>query len=256
MDRNPTVQATTVTTGRTTKRPTRPADATTPRMRAAALIGIAGQVAILLGSSIASWFQDDRYSIARHEMSDMAATGVPHAWFVQLYSGICGATTIIFAWAALRPALTGIRGRTQAAVLLTITFGAGFLSDAFFRIDCRTADGCTAEQKIQTWHAVIHASSAMLLLPLLVTPFLVARCLRRSPRWAPLARPSVWFGVALDVVILAMLFVGDQWGTGYLQRLFLLLGAAWIILLAAWILRLAVAANGPAHDGAPDRTRD
>lgn len=140
-------------------------------------------------------------------------------------------------------------------MLLTVTFGAGFLSDAFFRIDCRTADGCTAEQKIQTWPAVIHASSGVLLLPLLVTPFLVARCLRRSPRWAPMARPSVWFGVALDASILAMLFVGDQWGTGYVQRLFLLLGAAWLILLAAWILRLGAAANGPAHDGAPDDTR-
>ena len=255
MQRNPPVQVNTVTAGPVRPSPTRAAGAITPRIRAAALIGIAGQVAMLLGSTIASWFQDDRYSIARHEMSDMAATGVSHAWFVQLYTGICGLSAIVFAWAALRPTLAGIRGRTQAAVLLTITFGAGFLSDAFFRIDCRTADGCTAQQKVQTWHAVIHASSGVLLPVLLVTPFLVARCLRRSPRWARMARPSVWFGVALDLVILAMLFVGDHWGTGYVQRLFLLLGAAWITLLAAWILRLGAAANGPGHDRARDHAR-
>jgi len=224
----------------------------TPRMRAAAMAGLLGQIVLTLGWLIAGWLQDDAYSIARHDMSDMAAIGAPHAWFVQLYQGICGAATIVFAWLALRPALAGVRGRTQAAVLLTITWGAGYLSDAFFRIDCRIADGCTPEQQIQTWPATIHSSTTLLLLVFAVTPYVVARCLRRSPQWARLARPSVLFGVAIDVVLVAAIAIGDQWGNGYAQRLLILLGAGWTALLAAWVLRIATFQNSAtAADNAP-----
>ena len=207
-------------------------------MRAAAWAGIAGQVALTMGWLIATVWQDDKYDVARHDMSDMAAIGVPHAWFVQAYLGLAGASMIAFVWLALRPALAGVRGRTLTSILLTITWGLGTLSDTFFRIDCRAADGCTAEQQVRTWHATIHASTSLGLLVFAVTPYVVARCLRRSPSWARLARPSVYFGIAIDVVLVAAVAIGQHWGTGYAQRLLLTLGAAWTSLLAAWVLRL------------------
>ena len=207
-------------------------------MRTAAWAGVAGQAVLTLGWLIATAWQDDKYDVARHDMSDMAAIGVPHAWFVQTYQGIAGITMIAFVWLALRPALAGVRGRTLTAILLTLTWGLGTLSDAFFRIDCRAADGCTAEQQVQSWHATIHVSTTLLLLVFAVTPYVVARCLRRSRSWARLARPSVWFGIAIDVVLVAAVFIGARWGTGYAQRVLPLLSAAWISLLAAWVLRL------------------
>jgi hypothetical protein len=216
-----------------------PTDITTSTtMRAAARAGIAGQIALTVGSVVATVWQDDKYDAARHDMSDMAAIGVPHAWFVQLYQGVAGITMIAFVWLALRPALAGVRGRTLTAILLTLTWGLGMLSDVFFRIDCRAADGCTPEQQIRSWHATVHASTTLLLLVLAVTPYVVARCLRRSPGWARLARPSVWFGIAIDLVMVVTIAIGTQWGAGYAQRLLLLLGATWTSLLAAWVLHL------------------
>lgn len=240
MTANPTTKPATTTT------------ATTRRMRAAALAGVSGQVFLVVGMLVAGWLQDGPYSVARHDMSDMAAVGVSHAWVVQLSQGVGGATTVIFAWLAFRPALAGVRGRTQAAVLLTVTWGVGNLSDVFFRVDCRIADGCTREEQVQTWHAAIHSFTSVGLLIFAVTPYLVARCLRRSSQWARLARPSVYFGVGVDVFLVAAIALGEHWGTGYAQRLMLLSGAAWIAMLATWPLWISARQEMAAGDARSD----
>lgn len=214
------------------------------RIRLAAELGVAGQVALTSGWVIATLLQDGKYDAARDEMSDMAAVGVPHAWFVLAYMGFAGTTTILFAWGALRPLLAGVKGRTLATVLLSLTWGLGNLSDSLFRIDCRVADGCTTEQQVQSWHAVVHASSSILFLPLLFAPFVVARVLRRSPDWADVSRASRWFGLGIVLAIVASVFLTGQWGAGYVQRLLLTLGAAWVIVLAARAARLARPVGG------------
>jgi Protein of unknown function (DUF998) len=208
------------------------------RIRLAAELGIAGQVALVVGSVVATLLQDGKYDAARDEMSDMAAIGVPHAWVVLVYMGFAGATAIVFGWAAMRPLLAGVKGRTLAAVLLSLTWGLGNLSDSLFRIDCRVADGCTIEQQVQSWHAVVHASSSILFLPLLFAPFVVARALRRSPDWADLSRTSRWFGLGIVLAIVASVLLTGQWGAGYVQRLLLTLGAVWIGLLARRAVQL------------------
>lgn len=209
----------------------------TPVMRAAAVAGLLGQVVLIVGSWTATWLQDGRYDVARDDLSDLDAIGAPYAWVSLFSEAVCGIATVAFVWLALRPALSGVRGRTQTAVLLTLTWGLGTLSSAFFRLDCRTADGCTPEQKVQSWHAVVHVATTPLLLVLAIVPYLVARCLRRSPTWSPFAGPSLMFGVALDVVLVAGIALDSHWGAGYAQRL-LALAAVWIALLAASVIRV------------------
>ena len=88
--------------------------------------------------------------------------------------------------------------------------------DAFFRLDCRIADGCTPRQTVSSWHGIIHAvSGVVLLLLLLVAPHVVARCLRLSPDWAALARPSVLLGVAIDLTAIAYIALDGKSGAGY-----------------------------------------
>jgi hypothetical protein len=81
------------------------------RIRLAAVLGVAGQVFLTLGRVVATLLQGGKYDAARDEMSDMAATGVPHAWLVLVYMAFAGATTIVFTWGALRPLLAGAKGR-------------------------------------------------------------------------------------------------------------------------------------------------
>ncbi len=192
-----------------------------------------------VGWLLASLLQGDSYSIARHDISDTGAVGAPHAWVLLVTQGIAGACTLAFVIVAFRPALAGVRGRNLSSVLIAIPLGVVYLMDAFFRLDCRIADGCTPQQTTSSWHGITHAvSGVVLLLLLLVAPHVVARCLRRSPDWAALARPSVLLGVAIDLAAIAYLALDGKAGAGYAQRVLVLLASAWVTLLALRVLRL------------------
>ena len=102
--------------------------------------------------------------------------------------GVAGACTLAFVYLSFRPRLAGVRGHNLSAFLIAVPLGAVYVMDAFFRLDCRIADGCTAGQTTTSWHGIIHAvSGVVFLLFLLVAPYVVARCLRRSPDCAGLA---------------------------------------------------------------------
>ena len=83
-----------------------------------------------------------------------------------------------------------------------------------------------------------------LLLVAAVAPFVVARCLRRSPKWARLSRTSTWFGVAIAVAMVAAIILGESAIGGLAQRIFALLAAAWVAVLAGWLLRLLAGRKG------------
>lgn len=209
-----------------------------PVARAAALIGLLGQIVFTVGWLVAGALQGPRYSVARHDISDMGAIGAPHAWVLLVAQGFAGFATLAFLLLAFRPALIGARGRTLSTVLIALPIGFGNLSDAFFRLDCRAADGCAGEQAIQSWHAAIHAFGGLLLFVAAVAPYIVARCLRRSPWWASLARPSILVGVVLDILLVAGIALGTNYGAGYAQRAFALVATLWIALLAWRVVRL------------------
>lgn len=211
----------------------------TESARRAAVACVSGQVVFTGGWLLASLVQGDSYSIARHDISDTGAVGAPHAWVLLVAQGIAGACTLAFVLLAFRPALAGVRGRNLSSVLIALPLGVVYLMDAFFRLDCRIADGCTPQQTTTSWHGIIHAvSGVVLLLLLLVAPHVVARCLRRSPDWAALARPSVLLGVAIDLTAIAYLALDGKAGAGYAQRVLVLLASVWVTLLALRVLRL------------------
>jgi hypothetical protein len=90
------------------------------------------------------------------------------------------------------------------AVRPNLPLGVVYVMDAFFRLDCRIAERLYAQQTTTSWHGIIHAvSGVVFLLLLLVAPHVVARCLRESPHWAALARPSVLLGIAIDLTVIA-----------------------------------------------------
>ena len=212
----------------------------TKSARRAALACVFGQIVFTVGWLLAGLLQDDSYSIARHDISDTGAVGAPHAWVLLVTQGIAGACTLAFVIVAFRPAMAGVRGRNLSSVLVAVPLGVVYLMDAFFRLDCRIADGCTPQQTTSSWHGITHAASGVvLLLFLLVAPHLVARCLRRTPDWAALARPSVLLGVAIDLTAIAYIVLDGKNGAGYAQRVLVLLASAWVALLALRVVRLS-----------------
>ena len=207
-------------------------------MRAAGIAGVAGQVLFTLGWFVAGMLQGDSYSVARHDISDMGALGAPYPWVLLVTQSIAGACTIAFGFLGFRPALIGARGRTLATILLVLPLGFGNLLSPLFRLDCRVADGCTVEETVTSWHATVHSVLGVLLLVAAVAPFGVARCLSRSPRWAPLSRTSRLFGVAVAVAMVAAIVLGETAVGGLAQRSFALLAAAWVAVIAWWLVRL------------------
>jgi hypothetical protein len=215
-----------------------------PAMLAAGIAGVAGQILFTLGWFMAGVFQGDAYSVVRHDISDMGALGAPYPWLLLIPQSIAGACTIIFGVVGFRPALVGTRGRTLATTLLVLPLGVGNLVSPAFRLDCRVADGCTVEETVRSWHATVHSILGILLLVAAVAPFVVARCLRRSPQWARLSRTSTWFGVAIAVAMVAAIILGESAVGGLAQRIFALLAATWVAVLAGWLLRLLAGRKG------------
>ena len=200
---------------------------------------VSGQTVFTVGWLLAGLMQGESYSISRHDISDTGAVGAPHAWVLLVTQGIAGACTLAFVLFAFRPALAGVRGRNLSSVLIAVPLGVVYLMDAFFRLDCRIADGCTPQETVSSWHGIIHAGSGVvLLLLLLVAPHVVARCLRRSPDWAALARPSVMLGIAIDLAAITYIALDGNSGAGYAQRVLVLLASVWVTLLALQVLRL------------------
>jgi hypothetical membrane protein len=205
--------------------------------RVAAGLAVVGQVVFTASWVVAGAVQGDGYSVVRHEISDLGALTAPHAWVVLVGQGLCGAATILFG--LIFPRLLGaVRGATLAGALIALSpFGLDNLSDAFFRLDCRRADGCSVAQSTASGHAKVHVAVAgVTFLVLLVAPFVVARVLRGVEGWADLARPSLIAGVLLVVAIGATLGLGED-GGGLAQRAYALLGSGWLALLALRGLR-------------------
>jgi hypothetical protein len=207
-------------------------------MWAASIAGVAGQVLFTAGWFVAGLLQGDAYSVARHDISDMGALGAPYPWVLLVTQSIAGACTIAFGLMGFRPALVGTRGRTLATILLVLPLGFGNLLSPAFRLDCRVADGCTVEDTVTSWHATVHSLLGVLLLVAAVAPFVVARCLSRSPQWAPLSRTSRLFGIAIAVAMVAAIGLGETAIGGLAQRAFALLAAAWVAVVSWWLLRL------------------
>jgi hypothetical protein len=194
-------------------------------------VGVAAQVIFVAGWLTADFLQGARYSALRYDISEMAALGAPHAWLLLLAQGLAGAGTVAFALLGLRPSLmiAGQAGRSGPWLVAFSALGLDNLSDAFFRLDCRTVDGCSGT----SWHAAIHNIVGIVtIFVLVIAPFVLARRLRRAPAWTGLAGPSVIVGALLVAALAATLLTHNAGFEGLFQRILALIAAAWVAALA------------------------
>jgi hypothetical protein len=208
------------------------------RATIAAACALLGVLVFHVGWVVAGLLQAPGYSASRDAISELSALTARHAWIMLAVNGFCGVALMTFAFFGFLPALLAVRGRTVAAAMIAFSpLGFDELSDAFFRLNCQTADGCTQLQEIGSWHGVVHASVGIgTILVLMAAPFVVARTLRRSPLWEDLARPSVFLGIAIDLALLSAAI--PHWGGGA-QRLAMIGTSIWIAFLAVRVRRLA-----------------
>lgn len=201
------------------------------------IVGAAAQVIFVGGWFVADFLQGARYSAIRYDISEMGSLTAPHAWLLLVCQGLAGIGTVAFALLGLRPALpiTATAGRSGPWLLALSALGLDNISDAFFRLDCRTVDGCAGV----SWHAQIHnVVGTITIVVLVIVPFVLARRLRRAPQWVDLALPSVIVGVVLVAALAATLATHDAGYEGLSQRILVLIAAAWAAALAVrlWAL--------------------
>jgi hypothetical membrane protein len=75
------------------------------RQQARGVLGLVAQASFMLGWLVAETWQGPRYSLVKHNISDLQAATAPHAWFPITCFAIGGLGTFAFATFGLRPAL-------------------------------------------------------------------------------------------------------------------------------------------------------
>jgi Protein of unknown function (DUF998) len=215
---------------------------------------VAGIVVFNLGWLIAGSVQGGGYSVASHDVSDLAALTARYPWVMLTATGTAGTLIILFALFALRPALA-VPGRGPALgawLLAASLMGLDNLSDAFFRLDCRAADpGCTAAAAAGSWHGRVHLGVALLSgIATIALPFALAARMRRADGWHDLARPTVLAGWLLVAILAAYVAFEGRAGGGYLQRAAIVLFSAGVVALA---VRVRVLARSAVEVDTPER---
>ena len=205
---------------------------------AAALVA---QGAFVLSWLVAGAWQGQRYSFVEHSISDMYAVGAPHGWFLVVVLTVCGAATVGFALASLRPTLrAGGWSATLGTVLLALSIlGLGDLLTPFEREACRRADpGCSAADQLRNLGGILDgALSTVGLLLLVAAGFFLAAAMRRTPGWPGWSRPTRTVTLLVLVLLLATVFSGPAGLGGLLERLLAAAAAGLVALLAVAVLR-------------------
>jgi Protein of unknown function (DUF998) len=207
-----------------------------------AIAGIVGPVVFTAGWVVAEALQDEHYSPARHDISDLAALTAQYPSVALATQGVAGLLVIVFALGALRPALTGPDGREPIGAWLVAAslMGLDTLSDAFFRLDCQAADSsCTASVAVASWHGKVHLLAALVaVVATIAASFALARAMRRTPGWDDLAGPSRTFGWFLVLGVVATAATEGSSVQGLVQRTLALAVSAAVVVLAVRVRRL------------------
>jgi hypothetical protein len=219
----------------TSTRPT----ASSRGQRLCAIAGVVGAFAFTAGWLIGETLQGAGYDPGRDDISELGALTAPYAWVMLVGQAIGGIGTVLFALGALRPALRARRAGAVGSWLLALSaLGLDNISDVLFRLDCRTADGCTGAQQTASWHGHVHAIVAGTVLLFGVAPFVLARAFRQAPGWSRFVWPSRTVGVAAIVLIVIYLALSERNGAGYVMRALALVMAGWMAAMAVRTLRL------------------
>ena len=206
--------------------------------RLIAVVGLVAQVVFVLSWLVASAWQGPRYSTVRHTISDMYAVTAPHGEFLVITLTLCGAATILFALAALRPALGGGWRSTIGCVLLAVSiYGLGDLLSAFEREGCRLADpGCTPANQMLAGGSADALLSTVGLVCFVAAGFFLAAAMRRAPTWQRWVWPTRLVTIVVLLLLLTIGIPGEPVVGGLLERVLAATGAAGIGALAVGVI--------------------
>jgi hypothetical protein len=169
--------------------------------------GVAAQALFVVSGLVAAAWQGPRYSVLADSVSDMYARTAPGGMFLVVMFTLCGAATICFAVASVRPALRlGGRPATAGSALLALSVvGLGDLLSPAERLACRMADpGCTTARQISNLGGRLDdilTSGGVVLLVL--AGFFLAAAMKRAPGWRAWAVPARWATVAIICLFVA-----------------------------------------------------
>jgi hypothetical protein len=190
----------------------------------------------------AGWLLADRwqgpgYSPVRYTISDEAAPGAPHAWFLITCQLLAGAATIGFALFGLRPALAPAGPVARYAPWMLAVGSLAYLV-IWPRLPCRLADaGCGVRQHLASTGGLADAIGAGLLIAVLaMTPFPLWRRLRELPGWRRSGPVLIAARMLSPVLVIATAAQGP-YAPGPMEGLF---ERALALVTAAWICALAI----------------
>jgi hypothetical protein len=221
-----------------------------PRARViSAVCGLLAGPVLLIANWAGVLAQPDAYSFVNHASSDLGADTADVPWLSnQLGSNLPGLLLLVFAiglWYSV-----GRHPSARIGSLLVGVVGLGIFLTGFLTLDCREID---AECENTSWQATAHVITAgPTLLGLVLSPFVVARALKQSPRWRDLRVPTLVLGIGTIAAAIA----GSAIGEGLGQYAAVIVWFAWITVLAVRMFRLAgaeAATTLPAIEG--DRLR-
>jgi hypothetical protein len=178
------------------------------RVRQWAVVGVAAQALFVVSGLVAAAWQGPRYSVLADSVSDMYARTAPGGLFLAVTFTLCGAATICFAVASVRPALRpGGRLATVGSTLLALSVvGLGDLLSPAERLACRMADpGCTSARQISNLGGRLDdilTSGGVIVLVL--AGFFLAAAMKRAPGWRASASPARWTTVAIVGLFIAV----------------------------------------------------
>jgi|GEM_PF-2452250 len=201
------------------------------------------QILFTVGWIIAGLLQEDGYSIANHDISDMGAKTAPHPWLYMLPTGITGIVTIWFSIRALRPILkvSGIQRPIGAWFLALSLMGLDNFSDMFFQLDCRAIDpGCSQEVAAASVQGKLHIIVALVsVLFTVIAPFALSRHMRNLEDWKDLKSKTIIFGLFFLAALIGYIITDGSYGHGYIQRIMCLMLSFGIIVLARRVSKIA-----------------
>lgn len=225
----------------------------TDLIRRLAIASIAGQL-VWFATVLVAGFAEPGYSPLRDAVSFLGARDAAHPWVFNAAVAVWGCAFLAAAAALMLDDPPGVRGlrRGLGPALIGLTGVAQILAGFPFPADCRASidAGCRALEEAGrlSWRHYAHGWSYLLgSFALLLSVFAMAWRLRGDRRWGRADAFAAAAG-ALAVVIFGVLFflTPDEPGGHYglVQRLALIAGGGWVLLLT---LGLLVVYGAPGH---------
>ena len=201
-------------------------------LRAAAICGLLAPVTFIGGLLLGDLAQDDSFSPAHDDISDLGAQTADQAWlYNQVAANLNGLLIVAFAlglWRALGPGWLARLGVLGLAVIGVTRFLEGFL-----RLDCGGMDEVCENT---SWQADGHRfESGVASALFFVVPLLLAFAFRRLPQWRDLWLPTVLVVPVVVAVSIPFSLIGD----GAAVRAASITWFLWLGLLAWRLLRVA-----------------